>query len=163
MRLLVSAAIVVLAALPVGVHARQTVGWVEHVLVGQAAVMVKAKIDTGAQTSSLNCDCITADETDGKQWVSFTVIDTKGVRHSLSKPVVRIATIKRHYGEAQKRYVVRLDICLGDTKREVEVTLVDRTGFEYPMLIGRNFMQGDFLVDPSNTYLEKPTCDITNE
>jgi len=144
-------------------YSRQTVGWVEHVVVGRAAVKVKAKIDTGAQTSSLDCDCITATEQEGRQMVTFTLVDAEGVQHSLSKPVVRIAKIKRHYGEVQERYVVRLNICLGDVSREAEVTLIDRSGFNYPMLIGRNFLQNDYLVDPSSTFLAKPTCTLARD
>jgi len=72
--------------------------------------------------------------------------------------VTRMARIKRHFGKEQVRYVVKLGICLGSVYREAEVTLVDRTGFNYPLLVGRNFLKDDFLIDPSATFLNKPDC-----
>jgi len=140
------------------VWAKQVVGWVETVKVYPGGITVKAKVDSGAKTSSLDCECIKPFKRDGKDWLSFSVKNHEGVVVRLEKPVERIARIKRHFGEAQVRYVVKLGICLGSTYREAEVTLVDRTGFNYPLLVGRNFLGDDFLIDPSTTFLNKPDC-----
>jgi len=152
----------VLALLPVllasPAMAKEVVGWVEHVRVYPGNALVNAKVDTGAKTSSLDCECIDPLTVDGKPWVSFSVKDKSGLIVSIKKPVVRIARIKRHFGEEQRRYVVKLGICLGGVYREDEVTLVDRSGFNYPMLIGRSFLRKDFLVDPTNTYVTQPDC-----
>jgi hypothetical protein len=138
--------------------AKQVVGWVENVKVYPGEIMVKAKIDTGAKTSSIDCECITPIQKDGKDWVSFSVKNHNGDVVFLEKPVTRIARIKRHFGEEQVRYVVRLGICLGSVYREEEVTLVDRTGFNYSLLVGRNFLGSDFVVDPSLTFSNSPEC-----
>jgi hypothetical protein len=138
--------------------ARQVVGWIEHVLVYPGAVRVAAKVDTGAQTSSVDCHCITPIERNGKKYVSFTVHGVSGKIEQFEKPVVRVARIKQHNGESQQRYVVRLGICLGTTYREREVTLTDRENFRYPILVGRNFLGHEFLVDPSDKYLAEPRC-----
>jgi hypothetical protein len=47
---------------------------------------------------------------------------------------------------------------LGDFYREAEVNLVDRSGFNYQMLIGRSFLAGNLIVDPSIKYTTKPIC-----
>lgn len=140
------------------VHAKEVVGWVETALVYPGAVAIKAKIDSGAKTSSLNCQCITPKKRDGKEWVSFSVKNHRGEIVMIEKPVLRVAKIKRHFGEQQQRYVVKLGICLGSVYREEEVTLVDRSGFNYQLLIGRNFLEKDFLIDTGDTYLNKPKC-----
>lgn len=140
------------------VWAKQVVGWVETVKVYPGGITVKAKVDSGAKTSSLDCECITPFKRDGKDWLSFSVKNHQGDIVRLEKPVMRIARIKRHFGQEQVRYVVKLGICLGSTYREAEVTLVDRTGFNYPLLVGRNFLGDDFLIDPSATFLNKPDC-----
>ena len=51
-----------------------------------------------------------------------------------------------------------LGICLGTIYKEVEVNLVDRSHFNYQLLIGRNFLIDSFLVDPSLTFSTKPKC-----
>lgn len=140
------------------VYAKDVVGWVETVKIYPGGIPVKAKLDTGAKTSSLDCECITPFKRDGKDWLSFSVKNHKGDIVRLEKPVTRVAHIKRHFGKEQKRYVVKLGICLGTIYREAEVTLVDRSGFNYALLVGRNFLKKDFLIDPSATFLNKPAC-----
>ena len=159
---LLSAVLVAVIAYPLA--AKDVVGWVEHVRVYPGGVVVKAKVDTGATTSSLDCECIDPIIVDGEQWVSFSVQSESGKIVSMKKPVLRIAKIKRHFGEQQQRYVIKLGICLGSVYREEEVTLVDRSGFNYPMLIGRSFLQKDFLVDPHDTFVTHPSCkDVPKE
>lgn len=140
------------------VWAKQVVGWVETVKVYPGGITVKAKVDSGAKTSSLDCECITPFKRGGKDWLSFSVKNHKGDIVRLEKPVARVARIKRHFGKAQVRYVVKLGICLGSIYREADVTLVDRSGFNYALLIGRNFLGDDFLIDPSATFVNKPGC-----
>lgn len=138
--------------------AKEVVGWVENVIVYPGGVTVKAKVDTGAKTSSLDCECITPFQKDGEEWLSFTVKNSKGEMIRLEKPVTRVARIKRHFNETQVRYVVKLGLCLGSVYREEEVTLVDRSGFNYSLLVGRNFLGEDFVVDPSQTFNNAPSC-----
>lgn len=147
-----------LATITGAASAKEVVGWIEHVKVYPGGVRVAAKVDTGAQTSSLNCRCITPIERDGRKYVSFTVEGVSGKIEQFEKPVVRIARVKQHTGESQQRYVVRLGICLGNDYREREVTLTDRENFKYPILVGRNFLGQTFLVDPSAKYLVEPRC-----
>jgi hypothetical protein len=137
---------------------KTTVGWVEKVRVFPGNTLVEARIDTGAELSSLHCDCITPIERNGEKWVSFVVENSDGRPVLMEQKVLRIATIKRHFGEVQERMVVKLGVCVGKTYKEAEITLVDRSGLTYPMLVGRNFLQGDFLVDPSVSYKTTPQC-----
>jgi hypothetical protein len=48
-----------------------------------------------------------------------------------------------------RRYVVRMWVTLGETRSRIDVNLSDRTGFEYPLLIGRNFLTDSMIVDVS--------------
>ena len=138
--------------------AKEVVGWVENAKVYPGGIQIKSKIDTGAKTSSLNCQCITPKKRNGEDWVSFSVKNYKGEITMFEKPVLRVAKIRRFFGKSQERYVVKLGICLGTIYREEEVTLVDRSGFNYQMLIGRNFTRNDFLVDPGKTFTTNPSC-----
>lgn len=141
-----------------GVFAKQVVGWVETVGVSPANTLVKAKIDTGADSSSLHCDCITPYERDGDSWVRFTITDIDGELVSYEKKVVRTVKVKRHFGDVQKRIVVRMGLCIGDQYGETDVSLVDRSGFNYDLLIGRKYLKDKFIVDPARTFTVQPQC-----
>lgn len=150
-----------LAVFSAPVLAKDVVGWTEKVVIYPGGLEIKAKIDTGAQTSSLNCECRNFIEKDGEQWVRFSVINYQGERIWLERKIVRMAKIKRHYGGVQERPVVMLGVCLGGVYRETEVNVIDRSGLEYPMLIGRKFLKGKFLVDSAAQFVNPPHCDVT--
>ncbi|MBI4524164.1 MAG: ATP-dependent zinc protease [Deltaproteobacteria bacterium] len=139
-------------------HASDIVGWVEKVRIYPGNLLVEARIDTGAELSSLHCDCISPYERNGEKWVSFVVVTLDGRPTLMERRVHRTAKIKRHFGEVQERMVIKLGVCLGKTYKEAEVNLVDRSGLTYPMLVGRDFLEGDFLVDPSAEYKIEPQC-----
>lgn len=143
-----------------GAFAKEVIGWVENVGVSSSNAIIKAKIDTGADSSSLHCECITPYERDGEQWVRFSVTDINDQTISFEKKVVRTTRVKRHFGEVQKRLVVRMGICIGDQYGETDVSLVDRTGFNYSMLIGRKYLKDKFIVDPAETFLSRPQCEL---
>ncbi len=67
--------------------------------------------------------------------------------------------IKRHEGESQRRSVVELSVCLGDHRRKVEFSLIDRSQFDYPVLLGRSALAGIAVVDPAETFLSQPGCE----
>lgn len=138
--------------------AKQTVGWVEPVRIYPGDLRIRAKIDTGADFSSLHCACSTPIERDGDNWVRFTLESQDGDRVQFERKLHRTARIKRHDGGSQRRMVVLLGVCLGDIYKETEVNLVDRSGLNYPFLIGRNFLAGDFLVDAAATFTTAPNC-----
>lgn len=141
-------------------HAQTTVGWAERVTIVENDAPLQAKIDTGADISSLHCACDLSAmyEAQGQRWVEFSLLDDKGVAHRLRKPVLRIASIRTHGQAPLSRMVIKLGICVDKVKKETEFTLVDRTGYKYPMLIGRNFLAGEFLVNSAETFTSKPDC-----
>jgi hypothetical protein len=72
--------------------------------------------------------------------------------------VIRTAKIKQIGQEADKREVIKLGICVGNTYKEVEVNLEDRSGFNYQMLIGRSYLRESFIIDPELGFTLKPDC-----
>jgi hypothetical protein len=154
----VALVLVVAASATAASKPKTVAGWVEEVMLYPGGVRVQAKLDTGADFSSLDCDCITPHERDGARWVRFSVKGADGKIVSLERQVLRTVKIKRHFGEVQERFVVRLGLCLASRYKEVDVTLVDRTGLEYPMLVGRNFLKGRFVVDSDAKFTTTPSC-----
>ena len=139
---------------------KRQIGWVEEVRIFPGELQFKAKIDTGAYNSSINARNIEEFERKGETWIRFEVINKNNISSTIELPLVKEVTIKKHFGKKQKRYAVMLGVCLGKTYKETQVSLVDREGFLYAMLIGRNFLRGDFVIDPSSTFTASPRCSV---
>jgi hypothetical protein len=150
--------LVALLSLTASVCAKQEVGLVESVRIDPGGLVVHAKIDTGADNSSIHATDVARFKRRGQSWVRFRIVNSEGKGETLEREVVRVARIKRPTGKSQKRRVVMLGVCLGNTYREAQVTLVDRSRFRYRMIIGRSFLLDDFLVDPSKKYTVRPEC-----
>ena len=139
---------------------KQPIGWIEKVSFPEFDAVLDAKLDTGADTSSLHADSIQVlIGSKGENVVEFRVEDHNGEYQILQLPLSRRAKIKTKGGYLQVRPVVTLGVCVGAGFEEVEFTLVDRSHFDYPVLIGRNFLAGKFLVDSSRSFTFPPACD----
>lgn len=145
-----------------GKETRPIIGYVENVSLDDAGIIMKARIDTGAGLASVNAKIIKIKRTeDGKdEQVVFSVEDKDGKQKTLERKVVKWINIKKK-GDSGfiKRPVVKLDFCLGGKKVEARANLADRSGFLYPMLIGRNVLKaGDFMLDPEQKFTHEPNC-----
>jgi hypothetical protein len=139
------------AALPV-------LGWVERAKIYPGEMILDARLDTGAKNGSINARDIEPFDRKGAPWVRFRIVNRDGSSLALERPLVREVKIQRHFGKRQRRPVVMLGVCVGDLYREVQVSLVNRTGFIYPMLIGRSFMKKQLVVDPAQRFTAPPKC-----
>lgn len=129
----------------------------------------RARIDTGADTTSINAYDIAIDDEDpnlsaniGKQ-LHFTTANEKGESKTIEARIVKVNTVRNTLG-SESRYVVLLAIAWGDYVKTVEVNLRDRSKMQFALLIGRNWLKNDFVVDVSgeelrlkqkNDYIEK--------
>ncbi|AWV06362.1 ATP-dependent zinc protease family protein [Marilutibacter maris] len=140
-------------------NSKDILGWIEWVDIGRGPLRLKAKLDTGATTSSLTAEDIEVFKKDGKRHVRFVVRDVDhDIEESFESRLVRYVRIRRHDDTTQRRPVVELGMCLGTVYRRQEFTLVDRSSFVYPVLVGRNFMAGHVVVDPGETFIQRPSC-----
>lgn len=147
-----------------GVHARSstdtprlTVGTVEVIRIEPENIRLEAKIDTGADFSSLHAQNVTIFSRDGRDWVRFEA-DGRRKPRVLERPIERMARIRRSGTETDERPVVMLDICLGALLIRTEVNLSDRTGMDYQVLLGRNLLAGRTIIDPARKHLTRPAC-----
>lgn len=141
------------------VHAAEQVsGWVENAALLHGDLILPAKLDTGADHSSLCAESLTEFEKNGKPWVRFQVTGAGGESRWIEAEMLRSARIKSRCGERERRPVVKLGLCVGKVFRDVEINLVDRRQFEYPLLVGRSFLAPGIIVDPSRTHLTPPEC-----
>ena len=136
----------------------QAIGWIEHVQIQPNGLTLKAKIDTGADNSSIHADPITVYEKEGSKWVKFSVENKAGEKADFDLPMTRYALIKRKGAEPLKRPVVTMMLCLGNTLKKVNINLANRENFKYRMLIGRTYLQDTLLVNSSKQYTVEPNC-----
>ncbi|MGR5284046.1 RimK/LysX family protein [Vibrio maritimus] len=131
----------------------------EYVRLMDMKVTTKARVDTGATTSSLSAVDIVPFERDGKDWVKFKVKHDGVESKEVSMPVDRWVKVKQSSSEeSDKRPVIVSVIKIGDMTSKTEFTLADRTHLKYPVLLGRSFFRDVAIVDVSRKYVQpKPT------
>lgn len=111
-----------------------------------------ARIDTGATTSSLDCQNVQYFERDGEKWVSFKLINRKTKEeHTFEKKIERTFKVKR-IGKDERRKAIKMDVKMGNEVFSAVFSIADRNSFEYQGLIGRNILTGRFIVDTSTSY-----------
>jgi len=135
------------------------VGAVEWAMIQPAGLWVESRIDTGADTTSIHAEDIQLVEKDGKRYVRFVLLDAvTGSAHQQELRLRRRVLIKQSGGADERRYVVRMWVMLGEIRSKIDVNLSDRTDFEFPLLIGRNFLMDNMIVDVSrhHTVIVRP-------
>lgn len=129
-----------------------TLGVVEDVILNPWGVSFPARIDTGADLSSLDARDIVvhdnvADFRLGKRWGS----------RRIQLPIIDWRHIQTAMG-VEKRPVVNISICLGSKSFQTLVTLKDRSRMTYPFLVGRSALRDFFVVDSSRSRVVQPHC-----
>ena len=143
-----------------------SIGEKEWALIEPGDLILEARIDTGAETSSIHAEDILLIEKDGKRWIRFSLTDPKTNENiSLERRLHRRIMVKQKNSDVNEpRYVVRMWVTLGDTRIWLDVSLTDRDDFEFPLLIGRNMLIDNFAVDVSKHHtLPKPVAEVTED
>ena len=146
----------VAVAKPVPGDLIQVYGWREMVLLEGITEPLRAKLDTGALTSSVHAEEKELFERDGKKWVRFIMTDPtveKPLRRKIEAPLVRIAQIKEPGGESVAREVVKLSFQIGERKMRGDFSLNNRSNMLAPVLLGRSIIKDLGWVDASRTNL----------
>lgn len=134
--------------------AKRIIGATAIISEASTGIPFSARIDTGAASCSLHVDKVEVKNPEerpntGKP-IRFLIKNEKGQSQWIKSTVAGVVRVKSSVfkgGEFDRRYKVLLTLQWKDFRKEVLVTLNDRTNMEYPLLIGRNYLRGDFLVD----------------
>lgn len=134
------------------------IGTVEKVFLSPPGILLPARIDTGAETSSLDARDLRDFERDGKDWVRFILVDPETEEEiEVERPVARyVRILQSATEESERRAVVKLRFVIGSVSRSAEFTLSNREHLEYPLLIGRNILQDVMMVDVGRSFTVKP-------
>lgn len=137
----------------------RTVGWKEYLDLPDLGIFrMKVKVDTGARTSTLHVDSLRVLEElpDGSQRVEIVVSPDRRRpewRVRSEARVLRRIRVVDSGGHPEMRPVIETEIVLGPVRKRILVTLTDRSGMLFRMILGRKTLEGDFQVDVGGKYL----------
>lgn len=139
--------------------ARPTIGWREWVRLDELCdVPIKAKIDTGARTSSLHAfNLEIGTSPDGETIASFEIHPIQRSAkpaQSVKAEVVEFRKVRSSTGHTELRPVIRTPVSFGPHRFTIEVTLTSRDAMGFRMLLGRAAVRRRFLVDPGRSYIQ---------
>jgi len=117
---------------------------------------IKARVDSGAKTSSLHAFNIYVFEEHGIKYVTFDIHpiqDNRKIIQNCRAQVIDKRDVKSSSGEKEKRIVISTPITFGQETWEIEVTLTNRDAMGYRMLLGREALKEKILIDPNQSFL----------
>jgi hypothetical protein len=130
-------------------------GWREWAgLPGLDIRSIRAKLDTGARSSSLHVEWIRVDERQEGPVACFGVrIRRRALRvQECVAPIVDRRPVRDSGGHSSERWFVRTRLALAGRECEIDINLTDRGGMLFPLLLGRSALAGRFQVDPGLSY-----------
>lgn len=143
---------------------KKIMGRVEKILLMDKKIILDAKLDSGADSSSLSAKNILPFERNHKKWIQFTISSTDQI---YTAPLIKNIKILRRSDEITNNHnylyklrpTIQLPICVGNQKFLILVNLIDRSTFKYPMLIGNDAIKKmGIIIDVSKSYTLFPKC-----
>lgn len=118
---------------------------------------IKARVDSGAKTSSIQANNIKIIHRGTEEWVRFEVNpiqDNRSIFITCETRLYDKRLVKSSSGISEQRYVIKTLVTIGNQTFEIELTLANRDAMEFRMLLGREALMNRYIVNPSETYLE---------
>ena len=135
------------------------VGQLEKFHLAGPGLVFNARIDSGAETSSIYGRNIQEFERDGSNWVKFEVPVPGSEENDwaiMEKKIARtVRIIQSSSNESERRFVVTLQFAIGDHQQLAEFTLADRENLTYDVLVGRNILRDVMLIDVGEEFATK--------
>jgi hypothetical protein len=128
------------------------IGTIEEVILLPWGVRLPARIDTGAAKTSLDARNLTFED----DMVQFRLPQKYGGL-LMRLPVIEWKHVRTPEG-LERRPIVELEICFGSRRIRTEVNLADRSMVKYPLILGRNFLREDYVVDVKRRRTAPPNC-----
>lgn len=133
-------------------------GWEEWVSLPKLGLpAIKAKIDTGARTSSLHAFDIETFGSNQNPHVRFMVHPVPGRTDLVipcSAPIVDRREITSSNGESELRYVIETEFSVNGRAWSIEITLTNRLGMTMHMLVGRQALLPEITINASERYCQ---------
>ena len=130
-------------------------GWREWVALPHLGIAsIKAKLDSGARTSSLSVEDLETFHLDGRLHVRFGVRARRRSSRvsACTAPVLDRRVVTDSGGNRQERWFIASEILVGGKRFDVEMNLTDRRAMLFPLLLGRSALAGRFRIDSALSY-----------
>ncbi len=117
---------------------------------------IKARVDSGAKTSSIQATNLKVYSKGGQEWVKFEVNplqENRSIAITCEALLVDRRMVKSSSGISEERLVVKTPVVLGDETFDVELTLANRDTMEFRMLLGREAINNRYIVNSAENYL----------
>ncbi len=111
---------------------------------------IKARVDSGAKTSSIHASNIEVFDKKGVDWVRFEVDpiqDDSSILIKCEAKLVRTKRVKSSMGTSEERLMIRTALTLGEDTFSIRLTLASRDTMNYRMLLGREALNGRYLIN----------------
>jgi hypothetical protein len=133
------------------------IGWREWVGLPELGVeALQAKVDTGADSSSLHAFNQERFARDGVEWIRFEIHPRRGsggMAVSCEAPIAMVRKVRNPGGRSELRPVISTPVVLNGVLIRSLINLTERDEMSFRMLIGRRTLRGKFLVNPGRSYL----------
>lgn len=138
----------------VSTDGRMLLGELEHVWLEPPGISLTARIDTGAESSSVNAMNLVEFERDGDDWVRFEWL-IEGETTAIERPIERyVRVVQQADPDGTRRPVVSLRLRIGDTEDDFDFSLADRSHLDHQLNLGRNFLTDLAVVDVSRQFIQ---------
>ena len=136
---------------------KQTIGWKEWLSLPELGIQaIKAKIDTGARTSSLHTYQLEKFKRQGKDFVRFKIHPLQkrsDISVSCESEIIDVRVVKDSGGHGEERFFIKTPIKLNDKIWDIEMSLTNRENMMFRMLLGRTgLVSGNLIVDSAIDY-----------
>lgn len=140
--------------LPQGLQ--KIIGWREWLTLPELGIpAIKAKVDTGARTSSLHTFRLEEFSVGGRRMIRFGIHPLqkrKDIELTCEAPLIDRRRVKDSGGHVEMRYVIRSAAVLGGLRWPIDITLTNRDAMLFRMLLGRTALEKRFVIDPGRSY-----------
>ncbi|PQJ29445.1 ATP-dependent zinc protease family protein [Rubritalea profundi] len=132
-----------------------TIGWREWASLPEWDIEIRAKADTGARSSAVDCSSI-EELPDNRVRFTMRLSRKTNLNMTLEAPIAMRKHVRSSTGHGRDRLFVETTLRLGGREKKILISLTCRKRMIHRMLLGREALSGDFVVDSSVDHWATP-------